>query len=166
VDLVAGAAHSLGTGSLGSEANAQNRSTQIGLSFNFPIYEGGFTHSRVREAIALQDTARQNLEGARRNAAANAQIGFSGVNSAAASVTAFEVALRSSQTALESNRLGLEVGVRTNLDVLNVTQQLFTVRRDLAQSYFNYLIALLRLKASIGSLTEQDLEDINRRLTG
>ena len=166
VDLVAGASHSLGTGSLGTDANAQSRTTQVGLAFNFPIYEGGLVNSRVRESIALQETARQNLEAARRFAAANAQIGFSGVNSAAASVTAFEQALRSAQTALESNRLGLEVGVRTNLDVLNVTQQLFLVRRDLAQSYFNYLISLLRLKASVGALTEQDLEDINRRLRG
>ena len=166
VDLVAGASHSLGSGSLGSDANSQGRSTQIGLAFNFPIYQGGFVNSRVRESIALQDTARQNLEVARRGAVANAQIGFSGVNSAAASVTAFEQALRSAQTALESNRLGLEVGVRTNLDVLNVTQALFVVQRDLAQSYFNYLISLLRLKAAVGALTEQDLEDINRRLRG
>ncbi len=166
VDLVAGASHSLGSGSLGSDANSQGRSTQIGLSFNFPIYQGGFVNSRVRETIALQETARQNLEAARRGAPANAQNGFYGVNSAAASVNAFEQALRSAQTALESNRLGLEVGVRTNLDLLNVTQQLFVVRRDLAQSYFNYLIGLLRLKASAGALTEQDLEDINRRLRG
>jgi|SRR5688572_19447590 len=166
VDLVAGASHSLASGSSGGEANSQGRSTQIGLAFNFPIYQGGFVNSRVREAIALQDTARQNLEAARRGAVANAQVGFSGVNSAAASVTAFEQALRSAQTALESNRLGLEVGVRTNLDVLNVTQALFVVQRDLAQSYFNYLISLLRLKASVGALTEQDLEDINRRLRG
>lgn len=165
VDLVAGATHSLGTGGLGSDANFQSRTTQIGLAFNFPIYQGGFVNSKVRESIALQDTARQNLEAARRSAVANAQIGFSGVNSAAASVTAFEQALRSAQTALESNRLGLEVGVRTNLDVLNVTQQLFVVQRDLAQSYFNYLISLLRLKAAVGALTEQDLEDINRRLS-
>ena len=166
VDLVAGAGHTLGSGSLGSDANSQGRTTQIGLSFNFPIYQGGFVNSRVRETIALQETARQNLEAARRGAVANAQIGFSGVNSAAASVNAFEQALRSAQTALESNRLGLEVGVRTNLDLLNVTQQLFVVRRDLAQSYFNYLLSLLRLKASVGALTEQDLEDINRRLRG
>ena len=166
VDLVAGASHSLATGSSGGEANSQGRSTQIGLAFNFPIYQGGFVNSRVREAIALQDTSRQNLEAARRGAVANAQVGFSGVNSAAASVTAFEQAMRSAQTALESNRLGLEVGVRTNLDVLNVTQALFVVQRDLAQSYFNYLISLLRLKASVGALTEQDLEDINRRLRG
>jgi outer membrane protein len=166
VDVVASAGHNLGTGSLISEANSQSRSTLIGLAFNFPIYQGGFIDSKVRESIALQETARQNLEGARRGALFNAQVGFTGVNSAAASVTAFQQALRSAQTALESNRLGLEVGVRTNLDVLNVTQQLFEVRRDLAQSYFNYLISVLRLKAAIGALTEQDLEQINRRLQG
>ena len=166
VDLVAGASHALGSGGLTSDVNSQSRSLQIGLAFNFPIYQGGFVNSRVRESIALQETARQNLETARRVAVANAQIGFTGVNSAAASVKAFEQAMRSAQTALESNRLGLEVGVRTNLDVLNVTQQLFLVQRDLAQSYFNYLIALLRLKSAVGGLTEQDLEDINRRLRG
>jgi outer membrane protein len=166
VDLVASAAHALGSGSLSTNANSQSRSTLLGLAVSVPIYQGGFVDSRVREAIALQDTARQNLEGARRSAVSNAQNGFTGVNSAAASVTAFEQALRSAQTALESNRLGLEVGVRTNLDVLNVTQQLFQTQRDLAQSYFNYLISLLRLKAAVGALTEQDLEDINRRLQG
>jgi outer membrane protein len=166
VDVVAGATHALSSGALATNVDAQSRSAQIGLAFNFPIYQGGFVNSRVREAIALQENARQNLEGARRAAIANAQIGFTGVNSAAASVKAFEQALRSAQTALESNRLGLEVGVRTNLDVLNVTQALFVVRRDLAQSYFNYLIALLRLKSAVGALTELDLEDINRRLRG
>jgi outer membrane protein len=166
VDVVAGASHALSSGALATNLNAQSNSVQIGLAFNFPIYQGGFVNSRVREAIALQETARQNLEAARRGAIANAQIGFTGVNSAAASVKAFEQALRSAQTALESNRLGLEVGVRTNLDVLNVTQALFVVQRDLAQSYFNYLIGLLRLKFAVGGLTEQDLEDINRRLRG
>jgi len=56
--------------------------------------------------------------------------------------------------------------VRTTLDVLNTQQNVFQARRDLAQSYFNYLIGVLRLKAAIGTLSEQDLEDINRRLTG
>jgi outer membrane protein len=164
VDLVASASHSLGTGSLSTGSNSQNRSTLIGFAMNFPIYQGGFVDSRVREAIALQETSRQNLETARRNALFNAQVGFAGVNSAAAQVAAFEQALKSAQTALESNRLGLEVGVRTNLDVLTVTERLFQTRRDLAQSYFNYLIGVLRLRASIGQLTEQDLENINRWL--
>ncbi len=109
---------------------------------------------------------RQDLEIARRNALYNAQTGFSGVNSAVALVKAFEQTVISTQVALESNRLGQEVGVRTNLDVLNVQQLVFSARRDLAQAYFNYLTATLRLKAAAGALTEADLEELNRRLGG
>ena len=72
----------------------------------------------------------------------------------------------STQVALESNRLGQEVGVRTNLDVLNVQQSVYSARRDLAQAYFNYLTSTLRLKAAVGALTEADLEELNRRLGG
>ncbi|MEO5765289.1 MAG: TolC family protein, partial [Casimicrobiaceae bacterium] len=96
----------------------------------------------------------------------NAQTGFSGVNSAAASVKAFEQAVVSAQVAYDSNRVGQEVGVRTNLDVLNTQQNVYQTRRDLAQAYFNYLIGVLRLKSAVGTLSEQDVEEINRRLTG
>ena len=138
----------------------------IGIAVTVPIYQGGFVDSKVREAIALQENARQNLEAARRNALFSAQTGFSGVASAAASVKAFEQAVVSAQTAYESNKTGQEVGVRTNLDVLNTQQQVFQTRRDLAQAYFNYLVGVLRLRSAIGTLSEEDLEDINRRLRG
>jgi len=72
--------------------------------------------------------------------------------------------VQSSEVALQSNKLGQEVGVRTNLDVLNVQQTVFTQRRNLAQAYFNYLINQLRLRAAVGTLNEQDLEALNRRL--
>jgi outer membrane protein len=166
LDLVAGAGLTWGSGSLASDFNFNSRDARIGVAVNVPLYQGGFVESRVREAIALQESARQSLEVARRNAISNAQIGFTGVNSAAASVTAFKQALRSAETALASNKLGQEVGVRTNLDVLNVTQSVFQTRRDLADAYFKYLIAVLRLKAASGTLSELDLEDINRRLGG
>jgi len=166
VDLIAGAGVTWGTGSLASDFNYNQRNAQIGLALNVPLYQGGFVESRVREALALQESARQSLEVARRNALSNTQIGFTGVNSSAATVGALKQALRSAETALASNRLGQEVGVRTNLDVLNVTQTVFQTRRDLAQAYFNYLISVLRLKAASGTLSELDLEDINRRLGG
>ena len=127
---------------------------------------GGGIESRVREAVALREKSRQDLEGARRGALFGAQTGFSGVNSAVAAVRAFEQALVSAQTAYASNKLGQEVGVRTNLDVLNTQQNVFSTRRDLAQAYFNYLTGYLRLKAAVGALTEADLEDINRQLRG
>lgn len=138
----------------------------VGVQLTIPIYTGGFVNSKVREAIALQDTARNNLEGAKRTALFNAQTGFTGVNSAAASVKANEQAVKSAQVAYDSTKTGLEVGVRTNLDVLNTQQNVYQARQTLAQSYFNYLIGILQLKAAAGTLNDEDLEEINRRLRG
>jgi len=138
----------------------------IGVALTLPIYQGGFVDSRVREAVALQDAARESLELARRAALFNAQVGYTGVNSSVASVRAFTAAVQSAEVALQTNRLGQEVGVRTNLDVLNVQQTVFTQRRNLAQAYFNYLVNTLRLKSAVGTLNEQDLEALNRRLAG
>ena len=73
-------------------------------------------------------------------------------------------ALTSSESVLEASKLGQEVGVRTNLDVLNAQQQLYATRRDLYQAEYNYLISHLRLKAAVGSLSEEDLNKVNRAL--
>jgi outer membrane protein len=82
-----------------------------------------------------------------------------------AQVGALEQAKVSSQSALDSNKLGYEVGVRINIDVLNAQQQLFSTGRDLAVARYNTITNQLRLKSSVGSLTEQDLEEVNRALT-
>jgi outer membrane protein len=168
IDLVASVNAQAFTGSASLSVNAagDQRQAAIGLALTVPLYQGGFVSSKVREALALQDAARQNLEVARRNALFGAQTGFTGVTGAAASVKALEQALVSAQTAYESNKTGQEVGVRTNLDVLNTQQNVFQARHDLAQAYFNYLLGVLRLKSAVGSLDEQDLEDVNRRLRG
>ena len=166
LDLVASAGAQASTGSAASDFSANSRTALLGVVLNVPIYTGGFVNSRVRETISLQDKSRADLEAAKRAAVTNAQDGFSGVNSAAAAVRAFEQAVASAEVALQSNILGQEVGIRTNLDVLNVQQNVFSTRRDLANAYFQYLIAVLRLKASVGSLTEQEVEAINRRLNG
>ena len=166
VDLVGSYNVQAANASSNSNVAIDSRQGTIGIALNVPIYQGGFVDSKVREAIALQDNARQNLEAARRNALFSAQTGYAGVTSAAASVKAFEQALVSAQVAYESNRTGQEVGVRTNLDVLNTQQVVFQTRRDLAQAYFNYIVGVLRLKSAVGALSDEDLEDINRRLRG
>ena len=166
VDLVASYGGNVGNGSTSFDNNFNTRSGQIGVALNVPIYEGGFINSKVREAIAQQENARQSLEAARRNALFNAQTGFAGVESSVASIKANAQAVRSAEVAYDSNKVGQEVGVRTNLDVLNTQQNVFTTRRDLASAYFNYLISVLRLKASAGTLNEQDMAALNRRLSG
>lgn len=129
----------------------------IGLQLAVPLYQGGALQSRVREALANEERARQDLENARRSAELAARQGFLGVTNGLAQVKALEAALTSSQSSLDSTLLGREVGVRTQVDVLNAQQQLFQTRRDLAQAKYNYILSLLRLKAAAGSLSEQDL---------
>jgi outer membrane protein len=166
LDLVASYGGQGSNGGVNIGVRSNSLQGLVGVQLNIPIYTGGFVNSRVREAISLQDKARQDLETARRNAITNAQDGYSGVNSAVASVRANEQAVQSAEVALQSNKLGQEVGIRTNLDVLNVQQNVFSARRDLANAYFQYLLAVLRLKAAVGTLDEQDLADLNRRLNG
>src|SRR6185436_13582332 len=133
----------------------------IGLQLAIPIYQGGAISSRVREALANEERARQDLESARRNAELAARQAFLGITSGIAQVKALEAAVVSSQSSLDSTRLGQEVGVRTQVDVLNAQQLLFQTRRDLAQSKYAYLVSLLRLKAAVGKLSEDDLARIN-----
>ena len=78
-----------------------------------------------------------------------------------AQIRALEAALVSSTSALESNKLGYEVGVRINIDVLNAENQVYVTKRDLAKARFDTLLAQLKLKASVGALGEADLEQIN-----
>ena len=166
LDLVASAGALANSGTTTLDYGGNIRTGLFGIVLNVPIYTGGFVNSRVRETISLQDRARADLESAKRSAVTNAQDGFSGVTSAAAGVKAFEQAVASAEVALQSNILGQEVGIRTNLDVLNVQQNVYSTRRDLANAYFQYMLAVLRLKSAVGSLSEQDLEDLNRRLNG
>jgi len=133
----------------------------IGLQLAVPIYQGGLTSSRVREALANEDKARQDLENARRSAALATRQAYLGVTSGIAQIKALQAALVSSQSSLDSTRVGLEVGVRTQVDLLNAQQQVFSTRRDLAQAAYNYILSLLKLKAATGRLSEDDLVKVN-----
>ncbi|WP_076593418.1 TolC family outer membrane protein [Herminiimonas arsenitoxidans] len=145
--------------------NGTGPTNTIGVQWSIPLFSGFAITSRVRQAIALEDRARSDLETARRIAAQNAQQAYLGVNSGLAQVKALQAAEVSSRSALESNRLGYQVGVRINIDVLNAQQQLFITQRDLAKARYDTLMNSLRLKSAAGSLQEQDLAQINTLLT-
>jgi outer membrane protein len=165
LDVVAGAQEntnaSLAIG--GSTRSTINQNT-IGLQLNVPIYAGGSVLSRTREAVALKEKARQDLEASRRAAEFNAQQAYLNVTNGLAQVKALEQALVSSETALQSNRVGYEVGVRINIDVLNAQQQVFQTKRDLARSRYDTIINGLKLKAAAGALSEADVEEVNTLL--
>ncbi|WP_027866564.1 TolC family outer membrane protein [Massilia alkalitolerans] len=145
-------------------ASGTNTNNGIGVQFSVPIFNGFGVTSRVRETIALEDKARNDLEATRRQAALQARQAYLGVNSGMAQVKALEAAEVSSQSALESNKLGYQVGVRINIDVLNAQRQLYQTRTDLSQARYNTILNGLRLKAASGSLRESDLAAVNNLL--
>ena len=164
VDLVASIGQTNQTGSTIAATGSLVTPTAIGLQVAVPLYQGGFLSSREREAAANFEKSKQDLENARRSSALSSRQSYLGVINGIAQISALEAALVSSQSALDSNKLGYEVGVRINIDVLNAQQQLFSTRRDLATARYNTITNYLRLKAAAGSLKEEDLDEVNKAL--
>ena len=163
LDMVANYSENFANGSsqgLGSDS----RAAAVGVQLNLALYQGGVTQSRLREAEANLERAKEELESARRTVALQTRQAYLGVVNGIAQVKALQQALKSSESLLEASKLGQEVGVRTNLDVLNAQQQLFSTRRDLYQAEYNFLMSRLRLKAAAGTLAEDDLALVNRAL--
>jgi outer membrane protein len=156
VDLIA----NLGENYTSSDKAGFGQNTQL----NYPIWEGGLRNSKVRESVALREKARFDTENARRQVAQNARQAYLGVTSGIAQVKALEQAVVSTQSQLESTKLGQEVGVRTGVDVLNAQQQLYTARRDLYSAQYNTILNQLRLKFAAGLLARNDLIEVNGTL--
>lgn len=158
VNLTAATQHSSQTASGTQKTNA------IGVTWNVPIFNGFAITSKVRETIALEDKARNDLEATKRLASQNARQAFLGMNSGLAQVKALEAAEVSSKSSLDSNKLGYQVGVRINIDVLNAQRQLYATQRDLSRARYDTIMNGLRLKSAAGTLKEEDLAPVNALL--
>jgi outer membrane protein len=136
-------------------------SSQLGVTLTVPLFAGFATQNRIRETLSLEDKARADLDNARRTVAQATRTAFLGLVSGAGQVRALEAAEASSQSALDANRLGYQVGVRINIDVLNAQSQLFQTKRDLAVARYNVLLGHLKLRQANGSLKPEDVAPIN-----
>ncbi len=144
--------------------NVRTNTASVGVQFNLPLYTGGAVQNRLKETLALEEKARTDLEDARRSVTQATRAAYFGVVSGLGQVKALEAAEASSQSALDANRLGYQVGVRINIDVLNAQSQLFQTKRDLAVARYNVLLGTLRLRQASGSLTDADLKAVDQLL--
>ena len=147
-----------------STAGSRTNNGQLGVNLNLPLFAGFATQNRIRETLSLEERARADLDAARRNVAQATRTAYFGLVSGQGQVKALEAAEASSQSALDANRLGYQVGVRINIDVLNAQSQLFQTKRDLAQARYNVLLGQLRLRQANGTLTPEDLGRLNALL--
>lgn len=153
----------VGTGSYSTNGSADSKS--IGLSLNVPIFAGGGTQSKVRAALAQRDMAQDSFEQQRRSIIRNTRNAYNTLEAGISEVEARRLALVSAQSAYEASQVGLEVGTRTVLDVLQNQRTLFAAEQDYSTAKYNYLQNRLLLAQAAGTLDIDDLQDINRLLT-
>ena len=152
------------SGSPFSPADTENISEGIGLQLNIPIYSGGQTSSRVRQAVAQHRAAKEKLERIARETTRKARDAYLGIISGIATVKALEQSVKSSTTALQATEAGYEVGTRTTVDVLDARRRLYSAQTNLAISKYDYLKNIIRLKQAAGTLSREDLTQINNWL--
>ncbi|MGB7816642.1 MAG: TolC family outer membrane protein [Methylotenera sp.] len=163
LDAVASYTKNYANGGTSGVGNDLDNAT-IGLQLQIPLYQGGAISSRARQAVLNKQKALDDIEIARRQTDLETQRAYFNLSTTIAQVKALEQALISSQSQLDSTKLGYEVGVRTSVDVLNAQQQFYSAKRDLLQARYNYLVNIIRLKAASGLVGEADLQDINQQL--
>lgn len=151
-------------GTSSSTLDFRNNVAAVGLSFNLPLFAGYAIQNRIKETLALEEKSRSDLEAAKRGVAQATRSAFFGVQSGLGQVKALEAAEASSQSALDATKLGYQVGVRINIDVLNSQSLLFDTKAKLAKARYDVLVGGLKLRQANGSLKEDDLAAINALL--
>ena len=153
-----------GTPNSYTPANTNVYNNTVALQMTIPLVSGGYNSSVIRQNAALLDTAKANYDNARRTAAQSTRTAFTGFYGGLASVKAFEAAERSTNSALESSKLGFQVGTLINLDVLISLDTVITTRSQLQQARYSTILNAIKLKAHAASLTDEDLISINSLL--
>ena len=157
LDLVG--AHSLDR--TGSPSGNDADTTSIGLQLNVPLYSGGGTSSKVRQAQYDFEAAQENLDKLRRSVNRQVRNSYRGVIAGISTVEALKAATVSAQSALEATEAGFEVGTRTMVDVLNAQRDLYQAKSNYATARYNYILSSLELKQAAGTLTKDDLVQVN-----
>jgi outer membrane protein len=151
-------------GSSNSTLDYRTNVAQVGLNLNWPLFAGYAIQNRVKETLSLEDKARSDLDVAKRSVAQTTRAAYFGVESGLGQVKALEAAEASSQSALDATKLGYQVGVRINIDVLNAQTALFDTKAKLAKARYDVLLGGLKLRQANGSLKADDLNAVNALL--
>jgi outer membrane protein len=138
----------------------------VGVNLSVPIYTGGAISSQIRVAQADKAQALARVRAAKRSAALAAESAYLSLTANLQQIRALEQALKSIRLNVESTRKGLELGLRTVLDVLDIERELYAAQRDLAAARYGYLLNYLQLRAAVGEAVEADaVQAINQFLT-
>ena len=142
-----------------------NIDDSFGLQFSVPIFSGGTTSAQTEQAVYRHRASRERLERTARETERQTRDAYLGVISEISRVQALKQALESAKTALKATEAGYDVGTRTTVDVLDARRSVFIAETVYLRSRYDYLINSLRLKQAAGTLTTDDIAQIDSLLT-
>lgn len=163
LDLVASRAHteSDAANTIGSRFDTDS----IGLQLNVPIYSGGYVTASVRQAVAKQGEAEETLSAKQRAVAVDVRKYYNEVVNGIARIHALEASVSSYEMALVGTQKGFTAGVRSNVDVLNAQEKLYSAKRDLSKERYSLIFNRIQLKQTAGLLTESDIQESSNWLS-
>jgi outer membrane protein len=138
---------------------------QITLQLTVPLFAGGYTQSKVRQAQYLWIAAKEGVVQSSRATERQARDAYLGVISGIAHVQALRQALESNHTALKATEAGYEVGTRTSVDLLNARRNLVQAQTNFAVARYDYIVSVLTLRLAAGTLDRPELTSVNTWLT-
>lgn len=153
-----------GTSAQLTSATKDNDARSVGVTLTIPLFAGFAVQNKVKEAVALEEKARSDMEAAQRSVEQGTRSAYFGLLSGLSQVKALEAALASAQSVVDATKLGYQVGVNTNVDVLNSQTQLYQTKRDLVKARHEVLLGQLKLRQLAGVLSAEDLGTVNRLL--
>ena len=162
LDLVAqfGQDRVSGDGDFGAATNSSGQ-RMVGLQWSMPVLTGGMRDARQLQALFLQDQAQAELEAARQQTGHMVQQLWLTLQTGPARLRAMQAAHQASKARLEATRLGLQVGDRTTLDLLQAENDSSAAALALVQARGDLLLARLQLGAMVGVLDDAELEALN-----
>ncbi|HDI3210633.1 outer membrane channel protein TolC [Vibrio cholerae] len=137
---------------------------KIGVNLKVPLYTGGKTTSLTKQAEFAYVAASQDLEAAYRSVVKDVRAYNNNINASIGALRAYEQAVISAKSALEATEAGFDVGTRTIVDVLDATRRLYDANKNLSNARYDYILSVLQLRQAIGTLSEQDVMDVNAGL--
>lgn len=162
VDLIASYGNNHYTGR--SPADDSLGSASLTLDFNMPLYAGGRTESGVSQARYKLEELELNLETARRNVKLNTTSLYRTIVTDIETVASQKQNIVSRESALEATKAGYNVGTRNIVEVLDAERSYYIALAEYATARYDYVIDTLKLKQTAGSLSPQDLIDLNQWL--
>jgi outer membrane protein len=133
----------------------------VSLQLQMPLFTGGGINSRVRQRVYLHRASRERLERTVRETERATRDAYLGVISGISRVEALKQAVESSQTALQATEAGFDVGTRTTVDVLDARRRLLDAQTAFFRSRYDYILSVIQLKQASGSLSADDVKQIN-----